>query len=381
MGMPDEWKCTIILRMRKIFRKTKNMGTIAFFECLPHDRSHVADVFTNSSGGRTMKTTLVLTILLLVLSADLQAQRSDEFNSDALETVWTWLRESPENWQLGGGALTIWTETGALNGLRFNNVRNLLLQPLPHSDAFMMDTELRFEPYWTLRNAGLLYYIDDDNYIRISRGINDGHNDIWMEWEIEGETQFRYAAAAVGTLEDPIPECRLRLTRLSDTEFSASYQVNMGFTGWTSWISIATETIAFPTGSVRIGLQAANGDGMMATTSPVRANFNYFHYSTTTSVRPLRESAVAFSVTSTHPSPSTAGTSLTFIVTNDRAANAQWRMTDILGREVIRPQALGYLDAGRHSISIPTGSLLPGVYLWQITAGNSRATRRILLTR
>jgi len=42
MGMPDEWKCTIILRMRKIFRKTKNMGTIAFFECLLHDRSHAA---------------------------------------------------------------------------------------------------------------------------------------------------------------------------------------------------------------------------------------------------------------------------------------------------------------------------------------------------
>lgn len=328
-----------------------------------------------------MKTTIVLTIMLFICATDIRAQFSDEFNHDVLATGWSWLRESPSNWRLGGGALTISTETGALNGFHFNNVRNMLLQPIPHGDTFVMDTELRFEPYWTLRNAGLLYYIDDDNYIRVSRGINEGHNDIWMEWEIDGITQFRYAAAAVGTLEEPVPEFRLRLTRLSDTEFSASYQMNMGIAGWSGWDSFASAAIAFPAGSVRIGLQAANGDGIMATTSPVQANFNYFHYNTTTSVRPLRESAVAFSVTSAHPSPSVAGTSLTMIVTTDRAAALQWRMTDILGREVIRPRTLGYLGRGTHTITVPTGALPPGVYLWQISAGESRATRRILLTR
>ncbi len=328
-----------------------------------------------------MKTHIVSTILMLVCAVNLQAQFSDEFDEDALETGWSWMRESPSNWRLGGGALTIWTEPGALNTRVFNNVRNLLLQPLVDEDDFMMDTELRFNPYWTLRNAGLLYYIDDDNYIRISRGIHDGHNDIWMEWEIDGVPSFTYAGAAVGTLEEPLLEFRLRLTKRNVNEFSASYQVNMGLAGWTSWNSFSTETIAFPSATPRIGLQAANGDGMMATTSPEQANFNYFHYNEETSVRPLRDLAVAFTVAPAHPSPSAVGTVLTMIVTTDRAATLQWRMTDILGREVIAPTQIGQRERGTHSVTVPTGSLPPGVYLWQISAGNSRATQRILLTR
>ncbi|MFA6233347.1 MAG: hypothetical protein WC824_04040 [Bacteroidota bacterium] len=328
-----------------------------------------------------MKSTLLLLFLLLVCSATLQAQFSDEFNQDALENGWSWMRETPTNWQLRGGELTIWTEPGALNGERFNNVRNLLLQPLTNTDDFMMDTELRFEPYWTLRNAGLLYYVDDDHYIRVSRGINEGHNDIWIEWEVAGVTNFTYAGAPVGTVQDPLLEFRLRLTRRNGNQFSASYQVYTIAGEWTSWNSFATETIDFPATGTRIGLQAANGDGMIATTSPAEAEFNYFHYNTETSVRPLRESAVAFSIDAAHPSPSAAGSKLTMVVSTDRAAPLQWRMTDILGREVIAPQLLGYREGGMHTIAVPTGSLSPGVYLWQISAGNSRATRRILLTR
>ncbi|MBE0644145.1 MAG: T9SS type A sorting domain-containing protein [Bacteroidetes bacterium] len=328
-----------------------------------------------------MKTLIVCSVLLLVCAANLQAQFSDEFNEDALESGWSWLRESPSNWRLGGGALTIWTETGALNGRTFNNVRNMLLQPLSDQQNFKMDTELRFEPYWTLRNAGLVYYIDDDNYIRVSRGIHDGHNDIWMEWEIDGVTYFDYADAPVGTLEDPLLDFRLRLTREGGNQFSASYQIDLGSAGWTSWNSFATETIAFPSTEPRIGLQAANGDGMVATTSPEQANFNYFRYNVGTAVRPLREAAVAFSVVAAHPSPSSAGSVLTMIVTTDRAAALQWRMTDILGREVIAPQSMGYREQGTHNIAVPTSALPPGVYLWQIAAGNARATKRILLTR
>lgn len=328
-----------------------------------------------------MKTTFVLTFLLLILAVDIQAQFSDEFDGTELTAGWSLLRESPSNWRLSGGELTIWTEPGALNGKSFNNVRNLLLQPLNLGWNFKMETELRFEPYYTLRNAGLLYYIDDDNYIRVSRGINEGHNDIWMEWEIDGETHFTYANAEVGTLENPLLEFRLRLSRSSGKYFSADYQINTVAGGWTSWISFASERIDFSAPEIRIGLQAANGDGLMAATSPVPAEFNYFHYNTSTSVRPLRESAVTFTIDAVHPSPAATGSLLTIQVSTDRAASLQWRMTDILGREVISSQPFGYRASGTHTIPVPTGSLSPGVYLWQITAGDSRATRRILLTR
>lgn len=371
----------LILRQSKIFRKSKSEGTILRLVCLLLDRHAARAAFINPRGGRIMKTYIILAVLLLTCTVSLRAQFSDDFDEDALNTGWSWVRESPSNWRLGGGALTIWTERGALNTRLFNNVRNMLLQPLPGTRDFMMDTELRFTPYWTLRNAGLLYYVDDDNYIRISRGIHDGHNDIWMEWEVDGVPSFRYAEAEVGTLEDPLLEFRLRLKRESTNEFSASYQVNSDVTGWTSWNSFATETIAFPATEPRIGLQAANGDGMVATALPEQANFNYFHYSDVTSVRPLHDMAVALTVESVHPAPSAAGSVLTMSVSTDRAAALQWRMTDLLGREVIAPTSLGQRERGTYDISVPTGTLPPGVYLWQVSAGSARATRRILLTR
>ena len=327
-----------------------------------------------------MKPLLIIPLLLLACALPLHAQFSDEFDQDALESGWSWLRESPANWRLGGDALTIWTENGALNGPVYNNVRNLLLQPLPGEDEFMIDTELRFSPYWTLRNAGLLYYIDDDNYVRVSRGINDGHDDIWMEWEVNGETHFTYAGATVGTWADPTYDFRLRLIRRGGNRFSASYCVNNAGV-WTDWHAVTTETIDFAPASVRIGLQAANGDGMMATNMPTTALFYYFHYNTQVSVIPLRDAPVAFSIEAAHPTPARIGSTLGMVVSTDRAASLVWRMTDILGREVIAPQQLGYRMQGAHRITVPTGSLPPGVYLWQITAGSSRAMQRLVLTR
>ncbi|MFZ1729680.1 MAG: T9SS type A sorting domain-containing protein [Bacteroidota bacterium] len=328
-----------------------------------------------------MKTSILLTFLLFLAAENLEAQFSDEFNQDVLDNGWSWVRESPSNWELSGGSLTIFTERGALNGERFNNVRNLLLQPLPGNADFTMDTELNFFPYWTQRNAGLLYFIDEDNYIRVSRGINDGHDDIWLEWETDGQTHFVYADAGsiAGALGN---DFRLRLKKEYGNRYSASYQLGSLSAGWTSWNSFATETISFPQGSVSVGLQAANGEGLAITELPEKAKFNYFNFETKpSSVLPLHAAGVAFSIEAAHPSPSAAGSVLTIIVSTDRAAALQWRMTDILGREVIEPQMLGYRESGSHSITVSTGSLPPGVYLWQINAGTSSAMKRILLTR
>ena len=324
---------------------------------------------------------LLCAVLALAVSPSLHAQFSDEFDQDALDSGWSWLRESPANWRLGSDALTIWTETGALNGTSYNNVRNLLVQPLGDVDRFMIDTEVRFSPYFTLRNAGLVYYFDDDNYIRVSRGIHDGHNDVWMELEVGVETQFIYASAEVGTWNNPVHDCRLRLTR-EGNQFRASYCLPTGRGTFTDWNSFTAQTISFPSSSpVVIGLQAANGDGIMATTMPTTAVFSYFHYNTETAVTPLRDAALAFSVEATHPMPARSGSVLGMRVTLDRAAPIEWRMVDILGREVIAPQRLGVRERGTHLLTVPTGALRPGIYLWQIGAGSSQATQRVVLTR
>ena len=324
---------------------------------------------------------LYIICLPLVLATSLQAQFSDEFDQDALLSGWSWIRESPANWRLGSDALTIWTETGALNGVDYNNVHNLLLQPLGDVDEFMIDTELRFAPYWTLRNAGLLYYIDDDNYIRVSRGIHDGHDDIWMEWEKDGETQFVYASAQVGTWQNPVYDFRIRLTRRG-SQFSASYCIAQAGGGFSDWNSFITQTIDFPpAAAVRIGLQAANGDGIMATALPTTAVFSYFHYNTETAVRPLRDAAVAFTVEAVRPMPARSGDVLEVRISTDRSATLEWRLVDILGREVIATRPLDVRERGTHDIGVPTTGLRPGIYLLQISDGKFRATQRVVLTR
>lgn len=328
-----------------------------------------------------MKPLTLTTVLLFACVLSLQAQFSDEFDAGVLDARWRWERESPGNWQLGDDVLTIWTESGALNGDGFNNVRNILLQPLPASGDFMIDTELRFLPYWTLRNAGVIYYIDDDNYIRVSRGINDGHDDLWMEWEVDGQTQFRYAAANVGNWENSLTEFRLRLTRRAGTAFSASYCIRSLSSSWSSWNSFATETIDFGSAPVHIGLQAANGEGLMATASPAPAIFLYFHYNTKTSVTSPDRAAIGLATSPAFPSPARAGTTIGTVVTIDRACALGWRLIDILGRDVMSPFQLGWMPQGEHRISISTDLLPPGIYLWHVTAGSTRVMQRIVLTR
>lgn len=325
-----------------------------------------------------MKTILALLLILFVAPNGLHAQFSDDFEESTLDNRWTWVREAPGTWGLANDALTIWTEPGALNGRKFNDVRNMLLQPLNETppDEYTIETRLHFSPYWVLQNAGLLYHVDDDHYIRVSRGINEGRNTIWLEWEIEGETHFRYSSLSFSSDQEHLP-CFLRLTCRNGTQFSASYTLSPE----TGWVAFATETIDLPSAGRHIGLQAANGAGLMATNTHKPAIYEYFHYMAGLSTSPFSSPPVSFSIESIHPSPAAVGSELTVLIQLDRGAALQWRMTDLLGREVIATHALGYHPSGNHAISLPTTSLPPGVYLWQIRAGEAQLTRRILLTR
>ncbi|MBN1448002.1 MAG: hypothetical protein JXA28_08720 [Bacteroidetes bacterium] len=322
---------------------------------------------------------LSVAMLLLFCGGAAEGQFNDEFDADALETGWSWMREQPARWDLGNGQLKIFTERGALNGLLFNNVRNMLLQPLSIQGDFMMDTELRFTPEWAYRNAGLLYYIDDDNYIRVSRGIHEGRNTIWMEWEIDGVTTFEYLEAPLPLEKDDLA-FRLRLIRRSGNVFTAAYQVRWDQGDWTGWDGVGTATIDFPSAAVRVGLQAANGDGIYTTALPAEAEFNWFHISTTTAVLPSAIPPEAFRISAIHPSPATPGQEITVQLVVDRRTEIRCRMTDLLGRDVSPARDPGALPSGTHRLVLPTGSLVPGVYFLHFTGNGTRSTRRILLT-
>ncbi len=316
-----------------------------------------------------MKSTKLCTVLLLLLAMPLVAQFSDEFDTDQLNTGWRWLREEPSRWRLEQDVLILYTQPGALNGVLFNNVRNLLVQPCTPGKDFTIETELTFDPGYEFRNAGLLYYIDDDNYIRLSRGIYEGHDDIWFEWEVAGVTQFRFADA-----QRPLT-CQLKLSIMLGGRFRGSWKLDN-----TDWNIFADQTIAFPAQPIMVGLQAANGDGMVASRTPISAIFEYFRVGAAVSVNPS-VAPLKLTFGAPHPSPSIAGGDVAVPFTTDRVTPLRWRVTDLLGREVLRAQELGPISPGTHTLVLPMRIATPGVYLLHLESGWQRATRRIVLNR
>ena len=315
-----------------------------------------------------MKNTFLLELLLLFLALPLRSQVSDDFEGDRLIPGWSWLREETSRWRLMQGSLIIYTQPGALNGVLFNNVRNLLVQPYSPGREISIETRLIFDPLYEYRNAGLLYYINDDNYIRLSRGIFDGHDDVWMEWEVAGVTQFVYAGAM-----RPL-SCYLRLDIMSGGRFRARWSLDSII-----WKDIADRTIAFPAQPVFVGLQAANGDGMAAPRDPISAIFDYFLVIDGVSVDPLA-GPVRFTLGNARPSPARAGEMVTVSFSTDRAARLSWRLTDLLGREILPTRDLGMLSSGKHDLHLPLYISTPGVYLLHLQGGEYRATQRIVVS-
>lgn len=309
-------------------------------------------------------------ILSLLLCAPLaQAQIRDDFDGSTLKSFWSILREQPENWRLSEGYLEITTQPGALNTKEYNNVRNTFLQPIPQDSTMRMETFLLFSPEHWYHNAGLIYHIDDDNYIRVSRGIYPDVNGVWMEWEVDGETRFHFTH---GYFEDRV---YLRLSRTDDSVFTASYSGDE-----IHWYAIGTEVIHFPDNPPMGGVQAANGEGLAATGGPLLARFDYFG-AKVTSIAASAAHPSSLSILNVHPTPARIGHPARVTVRLDRPASLHWWLTDVLGRRVGMQGMRGHLDAGTHGITFSLHAVPPGMYFMHVMAAGNRATQRILLTR
>ena len=312
-----------------------------------------------------MKKLLMYVVLLAVLGSPVAGQSyTDEFDGPVLDSQWSWAREDISHWTLGSGRLTIRTQRGALNGERFNNVYNILLRDDPDG-MFWFETKLDFQPGQSHHNAGLVYYLDDDNYIRVSRGVHDTTNGLWMEWEIAAETHFHFVNHL---LESPV---WLRLSRSGGTRFFASFSHN-----GSEYYEIGTQIIDFPERESFIGLQAANGDGIWSAREEIPAHFEYFKVTKTTAVEAQAVRPPQLAIQDSWPNPLHAGSPGHVSFRLDASATVELFIVDILGR-VVQTVISARRNAGYHSVVFQSDGMRAGQYFLHLRAGRQSSVKMI----
>lgn len=89
---------------------------------------------------------------------------TESFSEGVLQTGWSWVRERSEYWRVENGSLQICVRPGTIWGEK-NNAQNVLIRPLEEEASIQVrvscDLSIAYE------QAGLLYYVNDDNYIKL----------------------------------------------------------------------------------------------------------------------------------------------------------------------------------------------------------------------
>lgn len=184
-------------------------------------------------------------------------QLSDNFSSRNLDKRWTWIRENPADWRLGGGVLQFDTQNADL--YEGNNSASVLTEATPEGD-YIVETKLRLTVppdgcCFNYRQGGLVIYGTDDSYIKLV------HVSIWETRQTEfakevptGQPVRRYGNTVVGP---PGEWTWLRIVKrtVDGEEHYRAYTSDDG----TTWVrgGVWTHNLG-PT--ARIGLVSMGGD-------------------------------------------------------------------------------------------------------------------------
>jgi regulation of enolase protein 1 (concanavalin A-like superfamily) len=116
-------------------------------------------------------TAVLVTLALGVAGAGEAAEQKVVFEdnfSGELGKGWSWLREDAKGWRLDKGSLLVRTSTGSL-WMKQNNNRNVLLRTPPKAERFAFEVLVENEPTNGFEYAGLVWYVDDDNYVALMK--------------------------------------------------------------------------------------------------------------------------------------------------------------------------------------------------------------------
>lgn len=191
---------------------------------------------------------------------------SDEFNTNALSPVWSWIREPvASTYGLADGTFAFQTQAADLHQ-RSNNA-SVLVRPAPDRD-YLVETKVKLNVpddgrSYNFAQAGIVIYGDDDNYVRLAQVS------IWETRQTEFGKEYAdpvrgpfYGSTLIGP-PDETTWLRIVRRQQGEEELYTGYTSRDGIT----WIRGGTWTHRL-TSNVRIGLVALGRAGFIA-------NFDY----------------------------------------------------------------------------------------------------------
>ena len=152
----------------------------------------------------------IAAIALLLAVAPEAVLFEDRFDGK-LADGWAWVREDKNDWRMKEGAgLQIRATPGNLWEAE-NTARNLLLRPPPRdAKEFVAEVTVSHAPETFGEQAGLFWYRDDDNYVKLTKEFYDGKVWVVLAAETGGKAQYKEAPC-------PAETATLRLTVAEDT--------------------------------------------------------------------------------------------------------------------------------------------------------------------
>ncbi len=110
------------------------------------------------------------------LLATMMSAPAEDYVADfgkPLDEGWSFVREDKTEWRLRDGNLELLAQPTNIWGTQNDGTENFLLRALPIG-ASTVEVTLDFDPEKEYEQAGLMIYLDDDNYLKFDRELYDG---------------------------------------------------------------------------------------------------------------------------------------------------------------------------------------------------------------
>ena len=183
-------------------------------------------------------------LFLLTAAGDPGVLLEEEFDGK-LQASLEWVREDKVEWRIEGGRLHVRSQAGRIWG--GNDAKNLLLFKTLPPQAMAARVTVAHEPKEKYEQAGLLWYVDDDNFVKLISEQIDGKMYIVVARELGGRGKV------ISKIEVPTANLELRL-KVEPDGITGQWRLNDG-DEWSNCDKFTFETEGKP----RFGLFTQNG--------------------------------------------------------------------------------------------------------------------------